>query len=700
MLSMFFSPKSVAVIGASKDPSKIGHQVLRNIIKGGFEGSIFGVNPKETEILGKPIFPSVKNIPGDLDLVVIVIPAKFVLDAVKECVEKGVRGAVIITAGFKETGKEGADVENQIRTVAKAGNMRIVGPNCLGLISSKGKLNASFVGEMATPGNVAFISQSGALCSAVLDWSHGENVGFSMFVSVGNKCDVDEADLLREFANDKGTEVIMVYAEDIHHGRAFMEVTEEVSCLKPIIALKSGRTTSGMAAISSHTGSLAGDDKAYTQAFKQPGAIRCRTIADLFNLTKAFALQPRLTGPNIAVITNAGGPGVMATDAVEDAKLTLAKLAPETTAALKGFLPAAANTHNPIDVLGDAMPDRYEFALKQVLGDPNVDAVLVILTPQSMTDVEGTAHAVGEAARGCKKPVLCSWMGGRQVAKAEEIFKQYSLPHYLYPESAVKVLQKMYTYKKRCDRPHKSWLLPDNTATRNAAASQIIADVKATGRTTLNEFEARQVMHAYGMPVSQASLAKTVDAAVSAADETGYPVVLKIVSPDILHKSDIGGVKVNLKSADEVRAAFDSIMTSCRAAMPQADIHGILVDKMLLTQNKQVIIGMKRTPNFGPMLMVGLGGIFVEILKDVSFRLVPLDRDEAKKMISEIKTYPILAGTRGEKPYDIDTLADCLVKLSNLCIDFPEIKELDINPIMLFPQGEGANGVDVKILLS
>ncbi len=700
MLDMFFSPKSVAVIGASKDPSKVGHIALKNIVEGGFEGVIYAINPKETEILGKPCFASIKDVPGEVELGVVVVPAKFVLDVVKECAEKKLKGLIIISAGFKETGKAGADVEKEIGRVAAEAGMRIVGPNCLGLMDTGSKLNASFVGALPPKGNVAFISQSGALCSAVLDWSHSAHIGFSKFVSTGNKVDVSDPDLLQALEEDPNTEVIMMYAEDILTERRFLQAAESVTRKKPVIALKSGRSAAGMRAISSHTGSLAGDDVAYTLAFKQTGGIRCKTIDNLFTLANAFSKQPLLKGKRIAVITNAGGPGVMATDAIEEKGLELAQISEETKATLKTFLPAAANTNNPVDVLGDALPDRYGFAVEHVLADKNVDGVIVILTPQAMTDIIGTAELIGQKSKDCGKPVLCCWMGDHDVRPAFEVLAKYKLPNYAYPENAVYAFQKMFSYYQRIQAPERSWVIPtDRAEKRDSRCVEIIQTAKAEGRTTLNEFEARYIVSIYGVPVAPHALVQTFDEAVKAAEHIGYPLAMKIVSPDILHKFDVGGVRINIMNHEQVRDAFTGIMTSCKKNVPDARIDGILIDTMVQGQKKEIILGMKRNPQFGPMLMFGLGGIFVEILKDVAFRLVPLQESDALSMISDIKSYKLLTGARGELPSDIKAIAKTLVALSGLVIDFPEIKELDVNPFMVKPEGEGAVGVDVKILI-
>lgn len=700
MLEMFFKPESIAVIGASPDPAKLGHMVLRNIIEGGYLGQIYPINPKAGEILDIKAYRAVSDVEDEIDLGIIIIPAKFVLDVVKECADRGIKGVVIISAGFKETGADGAAEEKKIKAIADQAGMRIIGPNCLGLMDTESKLNASFVGDMPEPGNVAFISQSGAICSAVLDWSHSAGIGFSKFISVGNKLDVAEPDLLRALGEDDATEVIMLYAEDILSGREFMQAAAEVSRKKPIIAVKAGRTAAGAAAVSSHTGSLAGDDHAYTLALKQTGAIRCKRLADMFNLVEALAHQGAPVGKNLAVITNAGGPGVLATDAADDLGIHLSQLTDASVTELRKRLPAAASVHNPIDVLGDAMADRYGYALKTVLADENINGALVILTPQAMTEVRATAKTIGIIAQKSDKPVLANWLGQLEVEKAYPMFKRYNIPHFAYPESAVYAFQKMYTYHERRQHRKRDWLLPAPSDKRTPELVAVIERARTEGRSALTEAEARQLMWGYDLPISDCHVATNADAAVTAAETVGYPVVMKILSADVLHKSDIGALKINLKDGSAVRAAYDEIVTNVISSIPEARIDGVLIDPMITAPNREVIIGMKRNPIFGPMLMVGLGGVFVNVLKDIAFRLVPVTKEDAIEMVKSIKSYPILAGIRGEDPYDVNAVAETIVGLSQLAIDFPEIEELDINPLLLFAQGEGAIGVDVKMLLT
>jgi acetyltransferase len=698
MLDMFFAPKNIAVIGASQDPTKIGHIALKNIIEGGFNGAIYPVNLKEKEILGRTCYPTVKDIPGNVDIGVVVVPSKVAVSVVQECADKGVRGLIIITAGFREIGEEGMKLEREMGRIAKAAGMRIIGPNCLGMMDTATNLNASFVGSMPIKGNIAFLSQSGALCSAVLDWSYENNIGFSKFISIGNKLDVAEPDLLQALEEDEQTEVVMAYLEDIQTGRRFMQAAASLTRKKPLLVLKSGRTTIGAKAISSHTGSLAGDDKAYTIALKQAGALRCKTIRNLFDLANGFSKQPLLEGDRIAFVTNAGGPGVMASDATEDRDLQLATFDPETLKALTDYLPPAAAKSNPVDVLGDALPDRYGFAFDQVINDDHVDGVMVILTPQAMTKIEETAEVIGQKSTTTNKPVFACFIGGREVEKAAPILAKYNVPMFPYPENGVYTFQKMHTYAGERQAPLKDWLAGNGN--RKPQAEKFIKTALAEGRTTLNEWEARSILAEYGIPISAGVLTHDADEAVTEANTIGYPVALKIVSPDILHKSDIGAIKLKLTTADEVESAYEEIMRACKQHAPEARLDGILVDPMVQDETRQVILGMKNNPQFGPMMMFGLGGIFVEVLKDVSFRIAPLTIEEAHAMMEETKSYPLLIGARGDKKFDVDVIADALVKLSHFALSFPEVQELDINPIMVKEEGHGAVAVDVKMVVS
>lgn len=690
-----FSPRSVAVIGASRREGKLGHSVLKNLVQYGYQGPIYPVNPNADDILGLQCYARVNDIPHEVDLAVIVVPSRYVPEVVADCAAKGVKAAIVISAGFREVGPEGAKLEREVVEIARESGMRLLGPNSLGLIDTASSLNATFAASMAKRGEIAFMSQSGALCTSILDWAGPAGVGFSKFVSLGNKADLDEVDMLEAWREDEHSRVILAYLEGIADGRRFMDVAKGLTKEKPLIIVKSGTTSAGSRAVSSHTGSLAGSEAAYDAAFKQCGVIRARSVEGLFDYSVAFAYQPLPQGERVAIITNAGGPGIMAADACESEGLALAALTAETIEHLRSHLPPAASLYNPIDVLGDALADRYRLALEAALRDPNVDAILVLLTPQAMTQIEETASSLVEASRRSAKPILACFMGGEMVASGAEILNQGQVPNYQYPERAVRALAAM--------RDHRQWQeqeveLPLAFTVDRAQAEAAIEKARAAGRLRLGEMEACQVISAYGLSLPKAALARSAEEAVASAEGIGYPVVMKVVSPEILHKSDIGGVRVGIQSASEVRDAFDLITYRATKYMPGADIWGILVQEMA-RQTREVIIGVTKDPQFGHLIMFGLGGIYVEALKDVTFRVAPLTPGEARAMIAEIRSYPLLSGVRGERPADIDSIVDCLLRVSQLVTDLPEIVELDINPLMVGEAGQGALVVDCRMVI-
>lgn len=695
MLEMFFNPRAVAVIGASESPNKIGHQVLANLIRSGYRGEIYPINPNATEILGKTCYKSVLEIPGVLDLVVIVVPTRFVASVLEEAGQKGAKGAVVITAGFREAGGEGPQREKELLEIANRYGMRIIGPNCLGFINTWTPIDTSFAVEATGPGTIAFCSQSGALGTAVLDYALAGDINLSGFVSLGNKADVDEVDLLNAWREDEHTRVILAYIEGLRDGPAFMRAARETVRVKPVIAVKSGRTASGSKAVSSHTGSLAGADAAYDAAFKQAGVFRANSVQELFDYAIAFASQPTLKGNRIAIVTNAGGPGVMATDALEDQGLVLAPLTPETEAALATGLPAAASTHNPVDVLGDAPKSRYAFALDLVLKDPNVDGVLVILTPQSNTEVVATAEALIAVSKNADKPILACWMGGKVSSAGADLFARNGVPNYPFPERAVAALGAMCQYYRYQQQPP---LEIEEVAVDKTAVADLFARVRADGRKTIGDTEAQEILTAYGITIPKSAVASTPEEAVTLCREIGYPVVMKIASPDILHKSDVGGIIVGVKSDAEARAAFDTLVQRAKAHVPNAVIWGAQVQEMV-TNAREVIIGMNRDPQFGPLVMFGLGGIYVEVLKDVQFRVAPMSRRQAQEMVESIRSYKLLTGVRGQAPSDLDAVVDTILRIAQLVTDFPEIAELDINPLLVRDRGHGAVAVDMRLIL-
>mgnify|MGYP005848474725 CR=1 FL=1 len=696
MLEPFVSPKSVAILGASNTPGKLGYAVLQNVLQYGFPGPIYPINPKGGEILGLTAYKSVSEVPGPIDLAVVVIPSQFVAEALEECGQKGVRGAVIISAGFRETGPEGMQRERELVRIAQKYGMRLIGPNCLGIIDTFAPLNASFAATMPTQGEIAFMSQSGALCTSILDMALAENVGFSRFVSLGNKADLNETDFLRAWADDPHSHVITAYIEGITDGPTFMRTAHEVTHRKPVIMVKSGTTSGGSRAVSSHTGTLAGSDRAYDAAFKQTGIVRARSVQDLFDFAIAFARQPVLKGDRIAVVTNAGGPGIMCTDALERSGLQLAQLAEETRACLREKLPAAASVLNPVDVLGDALADRYELAIDVVANDPNVDGVVVILTPQFMTEIEKTAEAVVRVSRSVRKPIFGCFMGAANVGAGIKLLNAGGVPNYQVPERAAAALAAMWSYRQWLNLPDD---VPPQFDVDRERVRKVFASVRQSGRLSIGETESRAILEAYGIPIAKSELAATAEEAVRSAERFGYPVVLKIASPDILHKTDIGGVKINLNSTADVRDAFDLIVYRATRYMPNAEIWGCLVQQQVKA-GREVILGMSRDPQFGPLLLFGLGGIYVEALKDVTFRVAPIGQRAALEMTQEIRSYPLLRGVRGEKSADFAAITDALLRVSQLVTDFPEIVELDINPLKVFDEGNGALALDMRLVLA
>lgn len=696
VLDVFFKPKSVAVVGATRDPKGLGGSVLNNILAAGYTGPVFPINPKAAEIAGLKVYPTVVDVPDEVDLAVVTTPARFVPQIVDECGRKGVRGMIVISAGFREVGPEGRKMEREVTDTAARYGMRIIGPNVLGVVDTFAPLNATFAAVMPGQGRTAFMSQSGALMSAILDWSIGEGFGFSSMVSLGNKADVDEIDLLEAWAKDEHTKVILGYLEGITDGPRFIQTAKKVTKKKPVLVIKSGTTAAGQRAVSSHTGTLAGSDAAYKAAFAQCGVIRATSVQELFDYAFAFANQPVPLGNQVAVVTNAGGPGIMASDAAERLGLRIVGLTPETTEKLQSALPPQASAHNPVDVLGDALADRYATATELVLRDPNVHSVLVLLTPQVMTDSTETARAIAEVARRYDKPVLASFMGASKVKEGVDILSANEIPNYPFPERAMEAMAAMVRYRRWLDSPE---LTIPTFQVDKPAVSNLFNRFREEGRLTLGEVEGRSVLEAYGIRIPKGGLARSAAEAGKLATKIGFPVVVKIASPDILHKSDVGGVMVGLNSAEEVEHGFHTMVTKVRSRMPEADIWGVNIAEMV-PKGREVIIGVNRDPQFGPLLMFGLGGIYVEVLKDVSFRVAPINERSARNMMSEIRSYQLLLGARGEPPADLEAAKEVLMRASQMVTDFPEILELDINPLVLMPEGQGAIALDARLTLA
>ncbi|HML52784.1 MAG TPA: acetate--CoA ligase family protein [Solidesulfovibrio magneticus] len=690
-----FAPKTVAVIGASAAPGKVGHTVVANMLEAGYKGTLIPVNPKADEILGLPVTKKIEDLPEGLDMAVIVVPVAAVVPSMEALAKRKVRSAVIITAGFKEVGKEGYALEQRLIELCTEHEIAMVGPNCLGLISTHDNNNASFAAGYPEKGSIAFFSQSGALCTAILDWALGENVGFSKFVSLGNKAVINEGNMLEYLRTDPNTSVILGYIENVEHGADFIEQAAKVTREKPVIMIKSGTTTAGAKAASSHTGAIAGSDQAYTAAFRKTGVIRAGDMATLFDLAQAFSTQPLPEGPGLCIVTNSGGPGILAADATEKSSLNMARLSNSTIERMKEFLPPYASLYNPVDLIGDAPAERYRKTLEVVIDDPQVHSILVLLTPTASAEIMETAQAIIDVAKTTKKPIFVNYMGGQRTRPGQKMLTDAGIPCSIYPEPLIKSIETMYNYYLWRQTPAQEY--PEVRRNRQKARL-VINEARSKGATEVVEFQAQEVLRAYNLPTPNTGLARSSDEAVAAADKIGYPVVLKIASPQISHKSDVGGVKVNLADAEAVRNAFFDITARAQRMRPEAYIAGCLVQEMAPKGCKEIIIGFKRDDQFGPLLMFGLGGIYVEILKDIAFRLAPLGRDDAKGIIREIKSYMLLKGVRGEQPVNFQAIEDILITMSELALDFPEIVEAEFNPVLV--NAEKAVVADVRITLS
>jgi len=695
-----FNPKSIAVVGTNNVKGAVPYDILFNILKTEFTGIVFPVSPGEKSICSIKAYKYVLDIPDPVDLAIIVFPGAVCHMALEQCGQKGIKGVVIISAGFKEIGEKGLERENQLKQIAAKYGMSIIGPNCLGIINTDPliNLNASFARKMPEEGNIGFLSQSGALCTAVLDYALAKHIGFSKFVSFGNKADISEIDLMYYLMEDEKTKVILLYLEEITDGRALMKAAHEVISRsgKPVLILKAGRTAAGARAAASHTGSLAGDDEICDAAFNQAGIIRCDNIEEMFNIAIAFAWQPAPKSNRVAIITNAGGPGVLTTDAAIRDGLRLAEFSEETTREFRKSLPATANIKNPVDVIGDARADRYNIAMNGAFREDGVDGVFVILTPQSMTDIETIAKEVVKVSRQYSRPVYTSFMGESDVAVGIDILLSNKIPHYILPESMCRSFSRVYRFYHDLDKdPHPQRIYTDiDTETVHA----ILEEAVRNNHLYLTEDEAAEILSIYGLPVVKSQLAASPDEAALIALNIGFPVVMKIVSDDIIHKSDAGGVALNVNSVEEARNTFTSITDQVQQIKPDAAIKGILVSKMV-TSGEEVILGIKKDPSFGPVIMFGLGGLYVEVFKDVSFRIAPVDEAIADSMIKQVQSSKILTGIRGKAPRDIPAIRECLMRLSQLALECPQIRELDINPLIVLGENKGCYVADARILL-
>lgn len=699
-LKLILAPRSVAVIGASAREDSVGRAVFANILFSGYKGIVYPVNPRVKSILGVRAYPTILDIPDEVDLAIIIVPNITVKKVIEECGAKGVKGAVIITAGFKEIGAEGEKLEKEVVEAARKNRISIIGPNCVGLINTDPQvsLNATFARPFTPrPGHIAFISQSGAFGVAALEYARRRDIRLSKFISVGNKADVNENTLLPALRDDEQTRVILLYLEDLVNPAEFMELSREIGEKKPILVIKSGRTTAGARAASSHTGALAGSDEIYNAFFTQAGVIRVDSLEELFDCGLAFASQPAPKSNRVAIITNAGGPGIVATDTIIRQGARLASLDARTKERLARLLPPTAALENPVDLIGDAKEDRYESAIRIVLEDDSVDGAVIICTPTVFTDLEAIARTIQETVPRYGKPVTVCFMGTEDVEKATRILEEAGIPHYVFPEIAAKVMARLTQYGWWVRRPLTGIKKFEDVDKKKVEA--ILKKARQEGRKFLPEPESYALLQAYGFPLASYALVRTEEECLEQAERLGFPVVLKVVSPQILHKIDVGGVRLNIEDREHALKAYREMMTSIKQKMPEAEIWGVLVQKMI-KGGKETILGLKRDPLFGPVIMFGLGGVYVEATRDVSFRIAPLRELTAARMIREIRGYRILEGFRGEERSDVEKIEECLKRLSQLALDFPEINELDINPLIVLSQGKGALVVDARILLS
>jgi acetyltransferase len=685
-LDAIFRPEVVAVIGATDKPGSVGRTVVRNLISNPFGGTVYPVNPNRTNVLGIKAYPSITEVPEQVDLAIVVAPAPTVPEIIRECVEAEVRSAIIISAGFKEIGEEGAELEREILEEARRGRMRILGPNTLGVMNPNTGLNATFAGAMARPGNVGFLSQSGALCTAILDQSFKENIGFSAFVSVGTMLDVDWGDLIYYLGDDRRTKSIIIYMESIGNARSFLSAAREVSLTKPIIIIKAGRTEAAERAATSHTGSLTGSDEVLNAAFRRSGVLRVDDIADLFYMAETLSKQPRPKGPRLTIVTNAGGPGVLATDALVTGGGELAELSEETVQSLNSFLPAPWSHANPVDILGDADPERYARTLEVVARDSGSDGLLVILTPQDMTDPTATAEALAPYAKEVRKPILASWMGGESTAAGEEILNEADIPTFEYPDTAARVFDHMWRYTYNLRGIYETPEFVEEAACDRERAEEIIAAARDEGRTLLTESEAKDLLAAYGIPTVETRVAHDAEEAVRHAEEIGYPVVLKLYSETVTHKTDVGGVRLDLPDAEAVREAYEAIEASVAEKIGAEHFGGVTVQPMISTEGYELIVGSSVDPQFGPVLLFGSGGQLVEVYKDRSLTLPPLTTTLARRMMERTRIFEALKGVRGREPVDLGSLEKLLVRVSRLVVEQPWIRELDINPLLASPE--------------
>ena len=694
-LSPFFNAKGVAILGASSKPNKLSYGILENLLQYGYEGEVYPINPTTESILGKRAYPSILDVPDPVELAVIVLPVGMVLESLEQCGARGIKAVTIVTGGFREVGEGGKKLEEQCMQIARRYGMRIIGPNCVGTMAIHTGLNSTFIKGMPDLGPIAFISQSGAICGGVVDLVLESHFGFSYFTSLGNEMDVTETDMLEYVARDPQVRVIAMYVEEVKDGPRFMEVARKVSREKPIVLLKAGKNNAGAKAISSHTGSMAGSYTAYQAAFKQSGILEVDTLADLFNLAWALGCQDLPAGNKVAIATNAGGAAALASDALAEFGMDLAAISPKIQENLRTRLNPSAQVSNPIDMLGGAEPQDYEWALGQVSLDPNVDALHPILVPQSLVDTMGVAHAWVKVAKETKKTFLACLMGAASARESAAFLNKQRIPTYQYPDQGPRVFGGMLQYKKISQKS----VFEPMTYTASKTSKSGVNEILNTGAGSFGEEETRKVLQAYEIPVVPGDLACDANEAVQIADLVGYPVVLKISAEGILHKSDAGGIILNIKNAENLRVAYGNLIDHIHQVAPEAKIFGAMVEKMA-AKGLELIVGVKRDTTFGPMVLFGSGGVLVEIFKDVAVGIAPLSRSDAIEMIESTAAGKMVHGFRGSSKLDQDALVETIYRLSQLVTDHPNIQELEINPLILYPEGQGALALDSRTILA
>ena len=699
-LDAIFQPHTVALIGATSREGSVGQAVLANLLSSSSGQRIYPVNPKYREILGRPAFASIAKVPEAVDLAIIVTPARTVPGLVRECVDAKVRSTVVISAGFREHGKEGAALESQIREVLRGGRLRLVGPNCLGIMNPLSGLNATFAQTMARPGNVAFLSQSGALLTAILGWSLTEHVGFSAIASTGSMLDVGWGDLIDYFGDDPHTQSILIYMESIGDARSFVSAAREVAMKKPIIVIKAGRTEAASKAAASHTGAMTGSDEVFDAALRRCGVLRVRTISDLFDMAEVLSKQPRPRGPRLMILTNAGGPGVLATDTLIANGGELAVLSEDSLQSLDRLLPPQWSHGNPIDILGDADPERYSRALDIAIRDPSGDGVLAVLAPQRMTDPARVAEQFRPYIGQAGKPLFASWMGGKEVEEGKAILGSYGIPTFAYPEKAVRAFNYMWRYTYHLHGLYETPAVADDPTVatgRRQRAGALLDSMLERGRTLLTEFEAKEILALYDIPIVPTHIARSAEEAATLAERIGFPIAVKLHSEVITHKTDVGGVKLNLETPEAVRTAYESIQSSVEGSAGAGSFQGVTVQPMVRNNGYELILGSSVDPQFGPVLLFGSGGEFVEVYRDRALGLPPLNTTLAQRLMEQTKIYGALRGFRGREPVDMQLLENLLVRFSYIPVELPRIKEIEINPLLA--SAAGLMVLDARIVL-